>query len=284
MKAVEPSSPSKTEMAELPIMHGPPDPRRRAPPVAAQPKPSGLGTGFGPNGDPPIRPGRGGNPATVFVAGTSRPLVNSVAFALAETIDLTPFWLDVRDPRSTGEGPDPGNVGWVPPDRLFVSEGGRGLEPGRPGTQADLWAIVRADEPATVLSHLTDFLRLPEVIQEILSATTPVDGPRAVVVAGSDRVAHLFPRTAEGLQRFLGSMAVTSLNIVAAHTGPTGPGRFGFATVFRVAAESPRNWLTGTIVCEQGIDQGPFAVGRTNRLSDVPAIARVLSGIFPLNH
>jgi hypothetical protein len=274
--------PSKLDMSEVPDAPRIPHPSLRAAPSVPQPSSPGRRAGSGRNGDPPIRPSQGGNPATVFVAGDSRPLVNSVAFAFAEMIDLTPFWLEVRDPKGAAEGPDPGNTGWVPPDRMFVSEGGRGFEPAAGDTPPDLWTIVRADEPATVLSHLTDFLRLPEVIQEILSATASVDGPRAVVVAGSDRVAHLFPRTAEGLQRFLGSMAVTSLNIVAAHTGPTGPGRFGFATVFRVAAESPQNWLKGTIVCEQGIAQGPFAVGRTNRLSDVPAIARVLSNMFPL--
>ncbi|MGC2288981.1 MAG: hypothetical protein WA688_03895 [Thermoplasmata archaeon] len=208
-------------------------------------------------------------------------MVNGVAFALAEMIDLTPFWLDVRDPARPSEGPDPGNTGWIPPDRLFVSEGGRGLEPTRPGADSELWSIVRSDEPASVLSHLTDFLRLPEVIQEILSATPPNGGPKALIAANSDRIAHLFPRTAEGLHRFLGTMAVTSLNIFAAHTGPTGPARFGFATVFTLHLDSPTNWMEATIVCEQGIAQGPFAIGRTNRLSDVPGISRVLSGLFP---
>jgi hypothetical protein len=236
--------------------------------------------GGGRNRDPPIRPTRGGNPSTVFVAGTMRSVVNGVAFALAETIDLTPFWLDVRDSSQGSEGPDPGNTGWIPPDRMFVSEGGRGLEPGISGSPAELWTLVRSDEPASVLSHLNDFLRLPEVIQDILSATPPGGGPRAVVAANSDRVAHVFPRTAVGLEKFLRTMAATSLNIVAAHTGPTGPSRFGFATVFRLDVKSPTKWMEGMIVCEQGIEKGPFAVGRANRLSDVPGIARVCAGLF----
>lgn len=259
-----------------------PTPTLRAAPHVRLRGPSGPRSLYGRNGDPPIRPSQGGNPATVFVGGSSRPVVNSVAFALAEIIDLTPFWLDVRDPKGPAEGPDPGNSGWIPPDRLFVSEGSRGFQPPVPGQVPHLWTIVKADEPTTVLTQLTDFLRLPEVIQEILSATSSLDGPRAVVVAGSDRVAHLFPKTAEGLQRFLGTMAVTSMNIVAAHTGRTGPGRFGFGTVFRVNAEASQNWLEGTLVCEQGIAQGPFAVGRKNRLSDIPSISRVLSALFPL--
>jgi hypothetical protein len=230
--------------------------------------------------DPPLRSSRRGNPATVFVSGRSRPVVNGVAYALAEVIDLAPFWLAVRDPAKPTEGPDPGNTGWIPPERLFVSEGGRGLEPNPVMAAPEIWTLVRSDEPSSVLSHLNDFLRLPEVIQEILSATPAGGGPKAVVVANSDRVAHLFPRTAQGLQRFLGSMAVTTLNIVAAHTGRVGPGRLGFGTVFRVNADSPANWMEGTIVCEQGIGEGPFAVGRANRLSDIPRIARVCSNLF----
>ncbi len=267
-------------MPEFPDTHRVPQPNARTLASvredAAEPKPSREGSR-----DPPIRFLRGGNPATVFVGGESRPVVNGVAYALAEQIDLTPFWLDVRDPSEPPEGRDPGNTGWIPADRLFVSEGGRGLEPGPRAPDAALWTLVRSDEPASVISHLNDFLQLPEVIQEILSSTSPTGGTRAVVTANSDRIAHLFPRTAEGLRRFLGTMAVTSLSIVAAHTGPTGAGRFGFATVFRVEAASPANWMEGRIVCEQGIARGPFAIGRVNRLSDVPGIARVLSGLFP---
>ncbi|MGA7861644.1 MAG: hypothetical protein WCB19_07280, partial [Thermoplasmata archaeon] len=220
-------------------------------------------------------------PTTVFVSGPSRSVVNGVAFALAEMIDLTPFWLDVRDGKESSDSPDPASTGWIPPDRLFISEGGRGLEAEAPGTEAALWTIVRSDEPASVLSHLTDFLRLPELIQEILSTTGTNGGPKALVTANSDRVTHLFPRTAEGLQRFLRTLAASSLSIVAAHTGTGGPGRFGFETVFRLDVESPSSWTEGTIVCEQGIAQGPFAVSRANRLSDIPGIARVLSGLFP---
>lgn len=231
--------------------------------------------------DPPILSGQNRRPTTVFVGGRSRPIVNGVAFALAELIDLTPFWLDVRASGAGSDGPDPGSTGWIPPDRLFVSEGGHGLEPEAPGAESALWTIVRSDEPASVLSHLTDFLRLPELIQEILSAASPNQGPKALVAANTDRVSHLFPRTADGLQRFLGTLAASSLSIIAAHTGAVGTSRFGFATVFRLDVETPAEWMEGKIVCEQGIDQGPFAVGRTNRLSDVPSISRVLSSLFP---
>jgi hypothetical protein len=271
-------------MPELPDAQRVPQPSPRivASVQRADVPPSSSGGSRGHN--PSILPNRSGGPTTVFVGGSSRPIVNSVAFAVAEAIDLTPFWLDVRDSRARDEGPDPGSMGWIPPDRLFVSQDGHGLEEEVDGAMEALWTIVRSDEPASVLSNLTDFLRLPELIQEILSATSPTGTPKAMVAANSDRVTHLFPRTAEGLQRFLATLSASSLSIIAAHTGPDVPGRFGFATVFRVKADSPDQWMEGTIVCEKGIERGPLAVGRATRLSDVPGIARVFKGIFPEKH
>ena len=269
-------------MAAPPQAHRPP-PSRPGP--VASGRPSGAARSKragGTNRDPPIQSNGSPGPTTVFVRGTSRPVVNSVGFALAELTDLTPLWLDVRDDTDGPSGPDPGTMGWIPPDRLFVSENGAGLAAGAPGAMKALWTIVRADEPAEVLSNLTDFLRLPELIQEILSAASSNGAPRALVLANSDRVAHLFPRSAEGLQKFLATLAASSLSIVAAHTGPSAPSRFGFGTVFRVEADSPTRWIEGTIICEQGIESGPFAIGRVNRLSDIPGIARVFTGLFPV--
>jgi hypothetical protein len=271
-------------MPELPDADRTPQPSPRLLASARKMETTAPSGGRGRNPNSPILPRRDNAPTTVYVGGSSRAVVNSVAFALAETIDLTPFWLDVKDSKSASDGPDPASLGWIPPDRLFVSENGDGLEIDVEGAMKSLWTIVRADEPASVLSSLTDFLRLPELIQEILSATAPTGGPKALVAANSDRVAHLFPRTAEGLQRFLATLAASSLSIVAAHTGPGVPGRFGFSTVFRVDAASPADWMEGTIVCEKGIDQGPFAVGRSTRLSDVPGIARVFRGLLPAKH
>ena len=71
--------------------------------------PPGPGPEAAGNRDPPIRPV--GGPTTVFVSGPSRSVVNGVAFALAEMIDLTPFWLDVRDGKESSDSPDPAGPG-----------------------------------------------------------------------------------------------------------------------------------------------------------------------------
>lgn len=223
---------------------------------------------------------RENRPTTVFVSGPSRSVVNGVAFAFAEMHDLTPFWLDARSGKAPSDGPDPVSLGWIPSGRLFISESGHGLELGSPADVRTLWTIVRSDEPASVLSQLTDFLRLPELIQEIVSAAAPTGGPKALVAANSERISHLFPQTAGDLRRFLATLTASSLSIVAAHTGPPGPARFAFETVFRVEVKNPAAWQKGTILCEQNTLAGPFSVGRSDRLSDIPGIARVLIGLL----
>jgi len=270
-------------MPELPDAQRVPQPSPRTVAGVRKGKPPRPGPPGRPVTEALFSPNRGNQPTTVYVSGPVRSVVNGVAFALAEMLDLTPYWLDARDSKATPDGPDPVTTGWIPPDRLFISEGGKGLEQAPVGADKALWSIVRSDEPAEVLSHLNNFLHLPQLIQEIISAADPAGGPRALVVANSDRVAHLFPRTADGLQRVLATLAAASLSIVAAHTGPTTPGRFGFATVFRVEVGRAANWMEGTLVCEQGTGKGSFAVGRSNRLSDVPGIARVFRGLYATN-
>lgn len=267
-------------MQDLPDTHWVPQPGPRF--LASKEKKTRAPGRYPPRrGDNPlVHPAQPKRTVTVFVGGSSRSVVNGVAFAMAEMLDLTPFWLDVRDRGAVLDGPDPASTGWIPPDRLFVSENGRGLESHQDPAEKALWTIVRSDEPASVLSHLSDFLHLPELIQEILSAAEPAGAPKALVAANTDLVVHLFPREPAELQRFLRTLGDSSLSIVAAHTGASGPGRFAFDIVFRVDAGGPRTWMDGTITCERGVQHGQLTVGRSIRLSDVPDIARVLEGLF----
>lgn len=219
-----------------------------------------------------------GKPSTIFVYGDCRPVVNGVAFAMADMLDLAPFWLEVRD----GKGGDESNaatVGWIPSDRFFISQEGSGLEPNHGIANLALWTIVRSDEPAEELAKLTDFLRLPTLLQEMIGRWTPDSSPRAVVVANAERIKHLFPREPGELRRLLSTILEHSASLVVTHTGQPGDGRFGFNAVFRVHATSFESWNEGTLECEKGRARGPFSIGRPRRLADIPSVARILSGL-----
>lgn len=249
------------------------DPARRSPGPTEIPRPADLEARW-------LLPSEDvGKPCSIFVYGDCRPVVNGVAFAMADMLDLAPLWLEVRDGGGGHDGPTVASAGWVPPERVFLSEAGSGLEPNDGVANLALGSIVRSDEPAEALTELTDFLRLPELLQEAIGRAMPAPSPRAIVLANVERVEQLFPREPGSLHRFLHSILTRSVSLVAAHTGPPREQRFAFSAVFRVHASSFASWGLGSIECEKGLKRGPFSVGRLCGLSDIPSIARVLAGL-----
>jgi len=220
-----------------------------------------------------------GQPCSIYVYGDCRPVVNGVAFAMADMLDLAPLWLEVRDPQDGHEEPTVVSAGWIAPDRLFLSDSGSGLEPNDAVANLALWNVVRSDEPSEVLADLTDFLRLPLLIQEVIGHTTTESSPRAIVVANVERVQHLFPQEPGSLRRFLRSILNRSVSLVVAHTGSPVEQRSAFNAVFRVHASTLAAWNVGSLECERGLMRGPYSVGRPRRLSHIPSVARVLTGL-----
>jgi hypothetical protein len=226
-----------------------------------------------------LPPDRQGQPCSIYVHGECRPLVNGVAFAMAEMLDLSPLWLEVRTKARSRLEPSISRAGWVPPERLFLSDAGSGLEPNHLIANLALYNVVRSDEPAEILLELTDFLRLPELIQQAIGAATERASPRAIGVANSERVSHLFPRDRPSLQAFLTSIQHRSISLVAAHTGPVGDQRFAFDAVFQVLGPSLGAWAAGALVCEKGLAKGPYAIGRSRPLAEIGRVARVLAAL-----
>jgi len=220
-----------------------------------------------------------GKPCSLYVYGDCRPVVNGVAFAMAEMLDLAPLWLEVRDAMDGHDGPSVAEAGWIPPERLFLSEAGFGLEPNDAVANLALGSIVRSDEPAEVLEELTDFLRLPQLVQQAIGAATSESNPRALVVANAERAAQLFPREPGTLRHFVRSILNCSVSLVVAHTGPVPEQNSAFSAGFRVHAPSFATWTVGSLECEKGLTRGPFATGRPRLLSEVPSVVRVLTGI-----
>lgn len=216
-------------------------------------------------------------PVSVFVGGSSRPLTNLVAYAVAETLDTKPFWLDIREPHGPVPVSDPARLGWIPSDRLFVSEQVGDLEPQDTVANAALWSIIRTDEPESVLSHLADLLRLPTLLQEVVGRATPTGTRRALGIANMDRAAHLYPGDPEALRVLLKTLLSSSLSIVGAYTGKVGTRRFAFDLVYSVEADGQEDWRDATISCEQGLAPLAPAIAEPRKLSEIPALSRVFA-------
>lgn len=233
--------------------------------------------GPGPSNHAFLPKGWSDRPVSVFVGGGSRPITNLVAYAIAENLDTTPFWLDIRDPHDHTPLSDPARLGWIPPDRLFVSERVAELEPQDSVANAALWSIVRTDEPQNVLSHLADLLRLPSVLQEVVGRATPAGLQRALGIANMDLAAHLYPGEPEALRAFLMTLLQSSLSIVAAYTGKVSTRRFAFDLVYSVDGEGKEDWRDATISCEQGLAPLAPAVAGSRKISEIPALSRVFA-------
>jgi len=217
-----------------------------------------------------LPPNWDGRAVAVLVWGVSRRIVNRLVFSMVRSLDATPLWLEVSE---RGEQPEPLRLGWVPPERLYVSERPEDLEPARAIGNLALWGIVRSDEPTTLLARLTDFVRLPPLVQQALGGSTPESPLRALAVGNADRVAHLFRERPEELQWLVSYLRQSSLCLVVGANGPPGTGRSAFDCEFHVEGESVMTWREATVICDRSRVGGSYPVGRARRLSEIPGLS-----------
>src|SRR5208282_2537111 len=132
-------------------------------------------------------------PTSAIVYGTSRPLVNLLLYALAEEANASFHWLDIRP---SGEAPpelDPARLGWIDERRVWTVDPLDALAPDNARANAALFELVREDEPPATLARLSDFLRLPERLQQILAEMASTGRPGVLAVANVHRTGKSFP-------------------------------------------------------------------------------------------
>ena len=222
------------------------------------------------------------SPAATFVWGESRPVVKRVLYALVRLNDPHFYWLDIRGPDNEFEDPNPADLGWVSPDRLFVAS--ETAEARRRDTAGDLalWSIVRADEPGRVRAHLSDFLHRPTVVREMLGRAGIREGSHAVAISNADRIRGHDPQSPEGAGPVLAPLLAASISPVFGGVAPPGRSRQAFDFVFEVRAPRLSAWETGWLICEKAPDGSSFLPPQAIALRSLPEIAGVLYGEAPL--
>jgi hypothetical protein len=212
-----------------------------------------------------------------FLHGSSRTVLLRVAYALARANDSQPYWVDVRDPNDYLDPPGPVELGWIPDDHLFVVSRSE-AKPQDAVSNLALWTVVRSDEPRSVIGGLTDFLRLPPPIQEVLSRYGRESYRPVFVVANTDRVREYYPRNASGVRGVVEAMKQGGVIPLFASLGPPGPGRFAFDLVFEVQATDLAHWREGSLVCERSFEGAPYQPGVRIQLDSMPAVVASLEG------
>jgi hypothetical protein len=212
---------------------------------------------------------------SVFIYGPSRPLVNLALYAFAQATTPDFQWLDIGVPGEERTAFDPVRLGWISGERLWKVERPDALRPNDLTANLPISSLIRSDEAPAALTHLSEFLRLPDTSQRIL-ATRPNDGrPGALAVANAHRVMAAF--SPERVAPILAVHRNAGFSVFVGYSEAAGPGRNFFDFVFRLDCKHIAEWRKGHLVCEKGIDSGPLRDSRPVPLGAVPMLVDVLS-------
>ena len=210
---------------------------------------------------------------SVILSGSSRPLLNWVAYSLVVNHAGGFLWGHVRLEDEVLEENDPLNRQIIPRER-FISVSPEELVPDDFRANVALGGLARSDAEEDSVRRFADFLRLPDQTQRMISEL-PREGPAPVLVlSGAHRVAPRYTPGAVGptLRRvieFGGSVLIVWAEARV-------EARFQFDHVLHLTGEDPKTWQDAVLTVEKGWSTGPLTTGAKLRLGDIPSVARVL--------
>lgn len=214
-----------------------------------------------------------GRPTSVILCGSSRPLLNWVAYALASTTDSGFIWTDVRLEGEVLADSDPLARGLVPPDRLAVVYPNV-LKPNDAAANMAIGGVVRSDEPPDTVRRMVDFLRLPLPTQRLLAGAPPGGRPMVLVLSNAHHMTVLYPTetVAPVLRAVIDAGAILFVTFADAPR----ESRHAFETILHVGGNDPKAWKRATLRVEKGPSGGPLRAGSEHRLGELEVVAAVL--------
>jgi len=213
-------------------------------------------------------------PTTALVYGASRPLVSLLLYAMAEDANPRFHWLDIRRESEPAAKWDPANLGWLKDRHSWVADPSEGLSPDNARANAAIFHVIRSDEPPAVLSRLTDFLRLPPTIQEILGAMPSDGGSSLLAVANVDRISGSIPEPA--LAPILAAFDWLGCSLFVGFVGARAPAAAQFGRVVRIDGTWPGRWEDATVHFERGEAFGASQPAHGVSLTELPFLERTL--------
>lgn len=219
-------------------------------------------------------------PVSLFLYGSSLPVVNLTLYAFAHSANPGFLWIDVRARNEPSDVPDPALLGWISKGRVVTYEAPEAVKPNERVTAATVSRLIADEESPRNLSRLIAFLQLPDPSQCVLAAKPANGRPGIVAVPNVHRVLAAFanapvePIIDAHLQAGY-SLFVGYSDHVDGHHRPVGPGRNLFDYVFRVIGDGVPGWRNSRLVCEKGEPEGPFRTGSEFNLAELPFVADV---------
>ena len=237
----------------------------------------------------PVRsaPGGGNNlplesglhrPTSVVIYGSSRPLLNWVAYALAAEADPEFIWNDVRLRGEVLSEFDPLSRNLIPPERLNVAFPNE-FAPEDRAANIVRSGVVRDDESHEHIRRLTDFLRLPLGAQRVLARRSAGNRPMVLVLSNGHRLVALYPSgTLAPSLRIMNEVGAT-LIMTFADASPASHRAFG--TILVVEGNDVREWKRATLRVLKGPADGPLRTGVEYRLGEYAPLADILTRQLP---
>ncbi len=216
----------------------------------------------------------GAAPGSTFVYGPCRPLVNLLLYAAAETAGPPFHWLDIREPSAEIEKLDPAELGWIDAGHLWAVDPVEAFAPDNARANAALFELIRSDEPPETLARLSEFLRLPARLQQILARDPRSAGPGVIAVANADRTRRAF---SEGLlPPILEAVAGAGFALYVGYGGSGPAAREAFQSVLRVDGPRLERWADATVTLERGRGLAGLRPREPARIADLPSLRSVL--------
>jgi len=225
--------------------------------------------------DPP-RIGLFDRPTAVYLSGSSRSLLNWVAYALCLPNAGGYLWTDVQLDGEVREPDDLLGTSRIPVDRFFeVSPEALVLDP-RAGNVA-LGGLIQTTDSAASVETFVNFLRLPAHAQTLVSKQSRSGPPTILILSNSHRIAALYSwRTTGPAVRSIVAAGVSLL--VTWADAPT-ESRHQFDYVLHLKGHELARWRDAVVIVEKGAPDGPLRSGSERRLAEFPGVDSALSEI-----
>lgn len=226
---------------------------------------------------PDLIPELSERPTSVFLHGSSRPLLNWVMYALLVRADPEFRWTDVRLTEEVLDPLDPLSRSVVPDERLSIIEPDVLQRTAVP--HATVATMIRSDEPAESIGRTLDFLRLPGHTQELISRTPIGPRPAQLGLSNAHRLAALFPTAT--IRPTLRGILDSGVTLVMTWADAPPAGRRAYDFVIGVEGAGPKAWKDARLRCEIGGSSGRMRAGAQARLSELAPIHDVLEPMRP---
>jgi len=220
-------------------------------------------------------------PVSVLVLGTHRALTNWFTLGLAAYLDPSYIWTDVRPHEDLSNPFDPLTVGAIPeaqlslvyPEQLAPQEEDARL------TATAAATVVRSDDSRAKIRGFEQFARLPSHTQEVIAATRPSLGIRALVLANAERVIQQFPPPSVPL--ILGAILAADCSVILSFLDPPPAGRTAFDFVLEVRGSDAAGWSSAEVRCERAVGEGLMQPGGVFPFSAIPGVGELVSRFLP---